>query len=130
PCRSGGGAQGRAGVAGGAARPPPEAPPPPPPRPAPPHQTHPSPADPRHSGERISVHHAPEFVGMHEKPSEALGRTPNASILVATQLVAEGEADAVVSAGDTRAGGVGCAPTLPPLPGRAPARPGRVPPPR
>ena len=58
-------------------------------------------AETRHSGERISVHHAPDFVGMHEKPSEALGRTPRASILVATQLVADGEADAVVTAGNT-----------------------------
>ena len=74
-------------------------------------------AETRHSGERISVHHAPEYVGMHEKPSEALGRTPNASVLVATRLVAEGEADAVVSAGNTGAGVLACARTFRLIPG-------------
>src|SRR5215468_5194192 len=74
-------------------------------------------AETRHSGERISVQHAPDFVGMHEKPSEALGRTPSASVLVATRLVAEGEADAVVSAGNTGAGVLACARTFKLIPG-------------
>lgn len=63
----------------------------------------------RHSGERISVHHAPDFVGMDEKPGEALARKPDASICVAARLVAEGEADALVSAGNTGAGVLACA---------------------
>jgi len=74
-------------------------------------------AETRHSGERISVHHAPEFVGMQEKPSEALGRAPKASILVAAQLVADGEADALVSAGNTGAGVLACARTFQLIPG-------------
>jgi glycerol-3-phosphate acyltransferase PlsX len=71
----------------------------------------------RHSGERISVQHAPEWVAMHERPSEALGLKRNASILVATRLVAEGEADAVVSAGNTGAGVLACAQTFKLIPG-------------
>lgn len=63
----------------------------------------------RHSGERIAVHHAPEFVGMDEKPGEALARKPDASVAVAARLVAGGEADAVVSAGNTGAGVLACA---------------------
>ncbi len=74
-------------------------------------------AETRHSGERISVHHAPEFVAMHEKPSEALGGTPKASVLVATRLVADGEADAVVTAGNTGAGVLACARTFQLIPG-------------
>ena len=71
----------------------------------------------RHNGERISVQHAPEWVAMHEKPSEALGRKKEASIVVATRLVAEGEADAVVSAGNTGAGVLACARTFQLIPG-------------
>src|SRR4051794_35584428 len=48
----------------------------------------------RHSGERISVHHASEVVAMNEKPGPALAQKPDASILVAARLVAEGEAQA------------------------------------
>jgi len=62
----------------------------------------------RHSGERISVQHAPTFVEMTEKPSEALASKPEASVLVAARLVAEGEAQALVSAGNTGAGVLAC----------------------
>jgi phosphate acyltransferase len=58
----------------------------------------------RHNGERISVHHAPTFVAMHEKPAAALADKPEASVLVAARLVADGEADALVSCGNTGAG--------------------------
>jgi phosphate acyltransferase len=58
----------------------------------------------RHNAERISVHHAPTFVAMHEKPASALADKPEASVLVAAQLVADGEADALVSCGNTGAG--------------------------
>lgn len=57
----------------------------------------------RHHGERISVHHAPQFVAMGEKPAEALAAKPEASVVVAARLVAEGEADALVTAGNTGA---------------------------
>lgn len=60
-------------------------------------------AEVRHSGERISIHHASEVVEMHEKPGDALARKPDASVNVAARLVADGEADALVSAGNTGA---------------------------
>jgi glycerol-3-phosphate acyltransferase PlsX len=60
-------------------------------------------AETKHSGERISVQHASEFVAMTDKPGEALARKPDASVSVAARLVAEGEADAMVSAGNTGA---------------------------
>jgi glycerol-3-phosphate acyltransferase PlsX len=66
-------------------------------------------ADTKHRAERISVQHAPDFVGMDEKPGEALARKKNASVSVAAQLVAEGEAHALVSAGNTGAGVLACA---------------------
>lgn len=63
----------------------------------------------RHHAERVSVHHAPDFVAMHEKPQAALESKPNASVSVAARLVKDGEADAVVSAGNTGAGVLACA---------------------
>ncbi len=74
-------------------------------------------AETRHSGERISVQHASEFIGMDEKPGEALGRKPDASVSVAARLVAEGEADALVSAGNTGACVLSCARHFQLLPG-------------
>jgi glycerol-3-phosphate acyltransferase PlsX len=66
-------------------------------------------ADTKHRAERISVQHAPDFVSMDEKPGEALARKKNASVAVAAQLVADGEAQALVSAGNTGAGVLACA---------------------
>lgn len=63
----------------------------------------------KHHGERVSVHHAPQAISMDEKPGEALARKPDASVAVAAQLVAAGEADAMVSAGNTGAGVLACA---------------------
>lgn len=71
----------------------------------------------RHNAERVSVHHAPDFVAMHEKPAVALDARPNSSVLVAAQLVKAGEADAVVSAGNTGAGVLACARTFTLIPG-------------
>ncbi|GMT96420.1 phosphate acyltransferase PlsX [Corallococcus caeni] len=62
----------------------------------------------KHNGERISVHHAGDYVGMDEKPGEALARKPESSVAVAARLVAEGEAHALVSAGNTGAGVLAC----------------------
>jgi len=53
--------------------------------------------------DRISVRHASEVVGMEESPSVALRRKKDSSIRVAVNLVKGGEADAVVSAGNTGA---------------------------
>ncbi|WNG35289.1 phosphate acyltransferase PlsX [Archangium violaceum] len=74
-------------------------------------------AETRHNGERISVQHASEFVAMDEKPAEALARKTDASVSVAARLVAEGEADALVSAGNTGAGVLSCARHFQLLPG-------------
>jgi phosphate acyltransferase len=74
-------------------------------------------AETRHQGERLSVHHAPTWVAMHEKPAAALADKPEASVLVAARLVAEGEADAVVSSGNTGAGVLAAAQSYRLLPG-------------
>lgn len=55
------------------------------------------------SGLSLSVYHAPRVVGMHESPSMAVRRNRDCSIKVALDLVKEGEADAVVSAGNSGA---------------------------
>ena len=52
---------------------------------------------------RVEVVHAPQFVEMKEKPGEALRRKPGASIFRAWQLLAEGNVDGLVSAGNTGA---------------------------
>ena len=46
---------------------------------------------------------ATEVVGMDEKPTEAVRSKPDSSLVVACRAVAEGKADAVVSAGNTGA---------------------------
>jgi glycerol-3-phosphate acyltransferase PlsX len=52
----------------------------------------------------VSIAHADDVIGMDEHPALALREKKNASILVATDLVKRGEADAVVTAGHTGAG--------------------------
>lgn len=71
----------------------------------------------RHNPERIGVHHAPEAIGMGEKPAVALEQKPRASIVVAAQLVAEGHADALVTAGNTGAAVLACSHAFNLLPG-------------
>jgi glycerol-3-phosphate acyltransferase PlsX len=71
----------------------------------------------RHHAERVAVHHAGEFVSMHEKPGPALDEKKDASVAVAARLVREGEADAMVSAGNTGAGVLACARTFSLIPG-------------
>ncbi|MCG9969772.1 phosphate acyltransferase PlsX [Pelotomaculum terephthalicicum JT] len=51
----------------------------------------------------VNVVHAPEVIEMKDHPAVAVRRKKNSSIVRATQLVKEGEADAVVSAGNTGA---------------------------
>ncbi len=63
----------------------------------------------RHDGARVRVHHAAQYVEMDEKPAEALAAKPEASIVVAADLVARGEGDALVSAGNTGASVLACA---------------------
>ena len=52
----------------------------------------------------VSIVHATQVVDMDEHPAKALREKKDASILVATDLVRRGEADAVVTAGHTGAG--------------------------
>ncbi len=57
-----------------------------------------------YSGERLTVVHSADFIGMDEKPMDALRKKPDCSITTCWKLMANKEADAVVSAGHT--GGV------------------------
>jgi glycerol-3-phosphate acyltransferase PlsX len=54
-------------------------------------------------GDRLTLHHASEEVGMDELPSQALRGKKDSSMRVAINLVKSGEADACVSAGNTGA---------------------------
>ncbi len=51
----------------------------------------------------IEIHHANEAVTMTDKPNEVLRGKKQSSIHIGTQLVADGEADAFVTAGNTGA---------------------------
>lgn len=51
----------------------------------------------------IVIHHAGEVINMHDVPSHAIREKKDASIVVAARMVADGEADAMVSAGSTGA---------------------------
>lgn len=51
----------------------------------------------------LRIQHASQRVEMHEPPSQVVRRKRDSSIWVATELVKKGEADAVVSAGNTGA---------------------------
>lgn len=51
----------------------------------------------------LRIVHAPQWVTMEDKPSEAVKAKPQSSIAVALELQKNGEADALVSAGNTGA---------------------------
>ena len=55
------------------------------------------------AGLDIAVWHASEVVGMHDSASDAVRKKKDSSIRVAFELVKKGEADAVVSAGNSGA---------------------------
>ena len=67
--------------------------------------------------ELISIVHTRERVGMDEDPRQALRAKRDPSILVAARLVADGKADALVSAGNTGACVLACAQTFRVIPG-------------
>ncbi|MBI4414544.1 MAG: phosphate acyltransferase PlsX [candidate division NC10 bacterium] len=69
------------------------------------------------SGLPIKVRHASEVVEMEESPSTALRKKKDSSIRVAVDLVRNGDADAVVSAGNTGAVMAITLVVLGPLPG-------------
>ena len=52
---------------------------------------------------RLTIRHATQTVGMHESPAQVARKKRDSSIWVATNMVKSGEADAVVSAGNTGA---------------------------
>ncbi|HEX8237283.1 MAG TPA: phosphate acyltransferase PlsX [Abditibacteriaceae bacterium] len=51
----------------------------------------------------VTIHHASQVVDMEEAPMQAMRKKPDSSVAVATQLHADGKADAVLSAGNTGA---------------------------
>ena len=53
--------------------------------------------------DRLTIRHASEVVEMHDEPAMALRKKKDSSMRVAINLVHDGEADAVVSAGNTGA---------------------------
>ena len=55
------------------------------------------------SEKRLSIIHAPERIEMGEDPARQVRRKKGASITVATRMLREGEADGLVSAGNTGA---------------------------
>src|SRR5262249_30619957 len=71
----------------------------------------------RHGPDPISVRHEDARIYMQEKAAEALCERPQASIAVAAQLVAQGAADALVSAGNTGASVLACAQSFRAIPG-------------
>jgi glycerol-3-phosphate acyltransferase PlsX len=76
----------------------------------------------RRRPENLRILHAPDNIGMHEPPVQAVRERKQSSIVVGVKAVAAGEADAFVSAGNT--GAVAAASTL--MLGRLPGvqRPG------
>jgi glycerol-3-phosphate acyltransferase PlsX len=66
---------------------------------------------------RLSVRHTAQWVQCEERPSTALLAKPEASVLVACQLVADGRAHAVVTSGSTGAGILAAARKLGRIPG-------------
>jgi glycerol-3-phosphate acyltransferase PlsX len=67
--------------------------------------------------EQIAIRHAAEAIGMGDDPHEAVKHQRDASLLVAIREVAEGRADAAVSAGNTGACVLGAARYFRLLPG-------------
>ncbi len=71
----------------------------------------------RYDAAFLSIHHAPQAIGMGESPREAIQAKPEASLLVGARLVSQGHADALVSAGNTGAAVLACAKYFEKLPG-------------
>lgn len=66
---------------------------------------------------RLEVRHADQAIAMDEEPHAALRSKTRSSILIATRLVSEGVADAVVTAGNTGAAVLACAHNFRLIPG-------------
>ena len=61
----------------------------------------------------VPIIHTDEWIGMDESPKQALTEKKNASIALASQLLKSGEADALVSAGNTGATVLAAAQNIP-----------------
>lgn len=72
-----------------------------------------------HDRSKLRILHAPQTVAQDAKPREALDSRPECSILRAAQTVRDGEAEVLVSAGNTGAVTLACARTFARLPGVA-----------
>lgn len=86
----------------------------------------------RHTGNplpaNVTVRHASQSVGMEEKPTDAYRKKKDSSLMVAVRMVKDGEAQAVVSAGNTGAANAFCLLSWRQLPGvRKPAIATRMP---
>lgn len=57
----------------------------------------------KYNSEQIEIVHSPNIITMEDNPKIAIEQKPDASIVLATRLVAEGKGDALVSAGSTGA---------------------------
>jgi glycerol-3-phosphate acyltransferase PlsX len=66
--------------------------------------------------ERVGIRHAGEVIQMGESPALALRKKKDASIRRAVELMSEGEAECVISAGNTGAAVAACTLLLKPLP--------------
>ncbi len=66
---------------------------------------------------KLHIIDAPEIVGMDESPVEALRKKRNSSLRVMTKITADGQADAVISAGNTGACVAACQMKMRLLPG-------------
>lgn len=67
--------------------------------------------------ENISIQHAREFIDMAEDPKAAVRNKRHASVLVGARLVADGDAEALVTAGNTGAAVLACAQHFKPIHG-------------
>lgn len=67
--------------------------------------------------EAFSIVHAPELIDMHEHPTKALREKQRSSIAVGYGMLAKGEIDAIISAGNTGAMLVGALFSIKALPG-------------
>lgn len=56
----------------------------------------------------VEIHPASQVIEMHEKPIDAIRKKKDASLVVAAELVRQGQAEAIVSAGNTGAAAAGC----------------------
>lgn len=70
-----------------------------------------------HDRSKLEIVDAPDVIAMDAEPRVAIEARPRASVLVAAELVRDGKADALVSAGNTGAFTLACAKSFSRIPG-------------